>query len=1760
MHELSFSGKMRPELHMEILRYYDLWTSNIYLEFFGEQTWWATEEGFWSNIGAVSYTEPGKVSGNITSVDKIFASDGNDQIYTYWGDDFIDAGAGDDFVDAGAGDDLVDGGSGQDRLFGGFGQDVLLGGLGDDFLQGDYGNDRIDGGEGFDIAGFRGGISQFDIKLVGEGQLLVSDLVGQEGANILTNIERLNFADAIHDVTHQFSFKHSNFDAAEIAALKQLERTDVPFFDVTGDDADNQLHGHLTSLNLIDAGAGNDQISINAKGHSLVFAADGNDTVQGSVSGNDIVHGGAGDDVLNGHWGADVLFGDDGNDRLDGGADNDHLDGGAGRDYLMGGYGEDVLLGGDGDDTLRGHFHNDELDGGAGTDIAVFEGNFADYLIVQDEQDVLTVTALGAHLRDGTDILRNIEVLQFKDGQYQVADLFGNEAPIATDDVLADQPMDKMFTIAAADILTNDVDPDGDPLSVTKIYVVSGEAQVTLNDDQTISVVAQQMGQLVLGYEVSDPDGATDYGHIQLSIGVPEDATIVGTNDADVIESQGLQFEKVFLLDGNDDLKIWGNKGSEVFAGEGNDKISGSISGNDVIYGEGGHDKISTHWGDDYIYGGDGNDEINTGAGKDFAFGEGGDDLIYGGFGEDTLDGGSGDDYMVGYWQNDVFHGGSGTDTVKFLGAFEQFSITADGAGLIVTDNVAEGGDEGQNTLTEVEYLQFSDGYYDVAADEFVAGGKRPLPDGSGGSEPPAQTEVQEERVQMADASAVPNGIVALKLQNTDADNGADGYASFGHLFQMGDLPAGSGLEAIIDGQSHTVQLDVKSTYEDGSIKHAIVTYEAPDLAAAETIDVILAATAPSDAPVLDLQTLLDQGFDMKANVSFDQGDGTWLVYTPVDEFHNARLDKNVTEDNQFEPIEVRFDEAQTEPFEVTATAEYKLADGTTETITKSVMVTPDGDKAFVDLATLFDTRGHVDAGDKLLKMHMTGLPQGSGLLKGINLADGSRVDAPEIDVAQLLQTALDNGEIDSWISGPLATEVRVHHALNDDLTAQFDVRFFANGETKVGVTVLNENSVFEGGDRHYTYDFSLSQNGQIVLDHDGLYHHQDANWNEVVWSDGAPSLHTIQDVEYLMGTGAVPNYDLSIPVQIDLANYDNLDHVMFDPLRSGTLETDMPGTGERPDIGALPDWAARFFLTQDYRDYAVMMANGQASGTFNWHLKDGDTGEYVSIYDHPRFWNDFRASSAWYGDDAPSQDNFDYVTGFRPDTAHQPSLTYLPYLVSGDRYFSDELAAQATWSIQSVFSPKRLLNETDDLLFYQELRGVAWTLRTLADAAFALPDDSVYKTYVDEVLNNNLNWLVEHFVEGGMSDERGMLEGFLDDLWNTGYSHDQYGNDTPWQEDYLANALGQLASRGYSQAIEILDWQANALAGRYISSDLGFDPNNGSISHMPTTVANDPDGSAPTTSNDGTAFTHWSQVQAAMEERGTTQDEVYEFQEPVDTTVKSLTGLAAMITHTDNHDAFEAYGFLMKETFVFRDNTKFQASPRNSIQPTLKDGTLVQNDMIHILDDEHDVHEGADGTQIVHGAGGLDELHSGAGIDLLYGGEGNDELYGEADDDYLFGNEGDDKLYGGDGNDVLRGNVGNDHMFGGAGDDILYYQDDDVVNGGTGHDVLALQNWREANINLSSGKIKGIEAIDLRNVENDQVGIADQIHLDITDLMHVSDNQDLFIYGDASDSVYLTGDAVLNDNVTINGDQFMHYSYGDLDLYVTANMQLIEM
>jgi Ca2+-binding RTX toxin-like protein len=128
-----------------------------------------------------------------------------------------------------AGRDTLYGGSGSDFLSGGADDDALHGGRGNDRLEGGAGSDTVDGGPGLDFAVFEHPRSSYSIA----GDLSRLTVGGEDGVDVLSGIERLQFADCLI-VSGSTPVMDFNGDGRSDIALKDHSTGNVWLYQTDG--------------------------------------------------------------------------------------------------------------------------------------------------------------------------------------------------------------------------------------------------------------------------------------------------------------------------------------------------------------------------------------------------------------------------------------------------------------------------------------------------------------------------------------------------------------------------------------------------------------------------------------------------------------------------------------------------------------------------------------------------------------------------------------------------------------------------------------------------------------------------------------------------------------------------------------------------------------------------------------------------------------------------------------------------------------------------------------------------------------------------------------------------------------------------------------------------------------------------------------------------------------------------------------------------------------------------------------------------------------------------------------------------------------------------------------------------------------------------------------------------------------------------------------------------------------------------------------
>ncbi|MEP4196742.1 MAG: tandem-95 repeat protein [Aliishimia sp.] len=323
----------------------------------------------------------------------------------------------------------------------------VVGNVGDDILLGDSGDNWLIGAQGADII------------QAGEG----NDLIVIDADDSLANIDAGEDADGM------------DLDIVQIVDTRGvvLNLNDINAEVALGGTGDDVIFGGANTNVFVRGGLGDD----------VIIGGSADDALSGE-DGNDTLDGGRGDDVIRGHRGADLLIGD------------------LGEDYLAGGLDDDAIYGDEGEDLLRGDQGNDSLFGGADYDVAEFSGKLDEYDVERLANGSVRV-ADRVEGRDGVDILTDIEALNFQNIKEVQLDL---QNPFTANDVVNVSGTGP-YVILASDILANDIDYQGDSLSLTGVSdALGGSVILNAQGDVVFTPNASYDGVFSFRYTIMDSD------------------------------------------------------------------------------------------------------------------------------------------------------------------------------------------------------------------------------------------------------------------------------------------------------------------------------------------------------------------------------------------------------------------------------------------------------------------------------------------------------------------------------------------------------------------------------------------------------------------------------------------------------------------------------------------------------------------------------------------------------------------------------------------------------------------------------------------------------------------------------------------------------------------------------------------------------------------------------------------------------------------------------------------------------------------------------------------------------------------------------------------------------------------------------------------------------------------------------------------------------------------------------------------------------
>ncbi|WP_199243930.1 hypothetical protein [Bacterioplanes sanyensis] len=431
------------------------------------------------------------------------------------------------------------------------------------------------------------------------------------------------------------------------------------------------------------------------------------------------------------------------------------------------------------------------------------------------------------------------------------------------------------------------------------------------------------------------------------------------------------------------------------------------------------------------------------------------------------------------------------------------------------------------------------------------------------------------------------------------------------------------------------------------------------------------------------------------------------------------------------------------------------------------------------------------------------------------------------------LADAIEQGQFNQrWLQGSVANEFLLTAPLRDGagnehahLHARFYVRLYGQQREKSQVSVLVENTyAYQNQPQDYQYDVAIEHGGHVIWQQDDVTHYHKARWKKDLLLHGNDVIHVVFNANYLMNTGAIPLYEPGIQVdsgliERHLSQYREHAGVM----QKGAMRSPMGGGGGRVDLGPLPGWTASYLLSQDKRAQIAMLGNATQAGSWPVHYRVKNSDQIVRIDDKP-----------YAGLFGTPGDMTDPASGelqafpacspcnnpYEPDGAHQPSLAYLPYMLTGDYFYLEELQFWAGFNL--LYTNPWYRRKEQGILRRRQVREEAWVLRSLGQIAYIAPDDNANKQYFNQVVNNNLQYLYDLYVAKNEADRDsvavinrlGYEPGPLIDTFGvrTGeYALVYHHGNGPgvWQDDFHTWSIGFLRDLGFAKAAEILDKRA---------------------------------------------------------------------------------------------------------------------------------------------------------------------------------------------------------------------------------------------------------------------------------------------------------------------------------------------------------------
>lgn len=403
---------------------------------------------------------------------------------------------------------------------------------------------------------------------------------------------------------------------------------------------------------------------------------------------------------------------------------------------------------------------------------------------------------------------------------------------------------------------------------------------------------------------------------------------------------------------------------------------------------------------------------------------------------------------------------------------------------------------------------------------------------------------------------------------------------------------------------------------------------------------------------------------------------------------------------------------------------------------------------------------------------------------------------------------------------GPAATEFELvspfmfEGSPHPHLEARVSVRMYAGGAHIMSDLTIEACRTLVAGQRQITYGLVIKNGSTVKHSEPAFTHLYGGRWHKKTWFGADPEVHFKHDVPYFLDSRAVLNYDRTsvinesaIAATLSAQNAAKAAQADLGPMAHLLWRSGMGDTGGRKDIGPSPMWFVMHLMAQDKRTKQIMLAQSDAAGGWAAHFRDENTGFVVRVDTYPNIAVNPNYSSSpgipARGLNAGELDPSDRGV----DLEHQADMAYIPYLITGDYYYLEELHFWGGYCPASL--PADYRSYAQGLTNRVTVRAQAWCLKNMSNAARVTPEGHPLKSYFNGLVDRNMAFYAAKYVSGNPAiSPLGAME------------HPGSSSSAPWQMDFMVSTMCLNADNGNTDAQAVVNWIAQFTVGRLTSPD----------------------------------------------------------------------------------------------------------------------------------------------------------------------------------------------------------------------------------------------------------------------------------------------------------------------------------------------------